>query len=101
MSVDSLARKQRPRYSLQRGCQVEGLVLVLAAGVGVGSAGNVVSHRNVCVQADAGKREGCGRKKGRTIREKIADAAKAKARKARAKPVLPVTSDLSDILQYA
>lgn len=99
MSVDSLARKQRPRYSLQRGCQVEGLVLVLA--VGVGSAGNVVSHRNVCVQADAGKREGCGRKKGRTIREKIADAAKAKARKARAKPVLPVTSDLSDILQYA
>jgi hypothetical protein len=73
---------------------------LLLAGV-VGSAGDVVSHRNVCVQADAGKREGCGRKKGRTIREKIADAAKAKARKARANPDSPVTSDLSDNLQYA
>jgi hypothetical protein len=61
--------------------------LLLSAAV-VGSAGDVVSHRNVCVQADAGKREGCGRKKGRAIREKIADAAKAKARKGTRKPSL-------------
>jgi len=56
------------------------VVLTLAVLVG-GSVSEVVSHRNVCVQADAGKREGCGRKKGRTIREKIANAKARNARK--------------------
>lgn len=44
------------------------MVLVLVAVVV--NAGNEVWYRNVCVKADAGKAEGCGRKKGRTIRER-------------------------------